>query len=420
VHTLGKGGSAARSAAFRYLWMGRFVSLVGTGAAAVALQLVVVDAAGATAVAGVFLALSVPQIAGSLIARLIHRRDACRLMIGMDLIQAFLVGLLALTLATGALLYLVLVLVGVASTVFTIAGRTLLRELLAEEQVGSGIAWLAFAGNAQNSLGPVLAAILLAVATPQTALAVNSLTFLLSAASLVAARRATSAGTALTAGSGAGAGRSEMTQSPPRLVGTVQGLTRDDAATAGEAALRLAFSSGALGAFAGAILNVALVVRLRQDLDLPGQQYGAVLAAFGVGTVLASPAYQQLPRVSAVARLRLALAGVGACCLLVASLADPLSIAVVLLIAGGFQAVTGIARENIIQARTVDRVGPAGGSLTGYTSAGLVLGFLLAGPLTRIVGADGALGTAAALLVVAAFIPAGIAAHRRHATSDAI
>lgn len=107
---------------FRRFWLARAVSLVGDGAAMVALVLLVSrgDHAG-TGVSLILLAESVPRFFGPLAGALADRMGVRRLLIAAELVQALVFGIVVLARPGLAVLVPLVAVAAAASTVFSAA-----------------------------------------------------------------------------------------------------------------------------------------------------------------------------------------------------------------------------------------------------------------------------------------------------------
>lgn len=260
-HGLGRNGP------FVALTAARAVSLAGDMVAAVALVLLVSRNHSATAVGGLLLAESLPQLlsahAGALVDRVANRR---RLMIGAQLGQGCILAVITLWLPPYAALLALLVLVSLLGTIVRAAAQTVMPMLVPDEDL---LAANAIAGTAQHVsfiLGPALGGALAGLAGPRAALALDTATFIVSALTLL------------------------------RLPHLPRARSTDETDTGGvRAAFRylmgdpvlrsLFLSLGMLVAFAG-VDNVALVFLVRDTLGGGSAAYGAAMAVFGLGLVL--------------------------------------------------------------------------------------------------------------------------------------
>lgn len=258
---------------FRRMWTARAISYIGDGVAITALVLHVQASDGTgTAVGALLLAQALPHLLGPMAGVVTDRSDQRRLMIACDLgrVTVFvaaagflppLPGLLAL-IATASVL----------DTIFTPAGRSALPALVDEPDLLSANAWLGTALNLQVALGPILGGALVATLGIRAALAVDAMSFLVSALLLLG-----------------------VPSLPPdrrgREAASFVADTREGLAYCRRHAVaRAVVITLFLGvAFAG-VDNVALVFLSREVLHAGALGYGLIAGAFGVGMLAASVA----------------------------------------------------------------------------------------------------------------------------------
>jgi len=171
---------------FRLLWSARAVSHLGDSLGLVALMLHVAETTGqALAVAGLLLAGDfAPALLGPLAGTVADRLDRRRVMVGCELVQGALVVAIAIWLPP---LLLLLVLVGlraVAGQVFQPASRAAVPAVVAEGDLERANAAVGVATNGGETLGPLVAALLLPVLGVRGVLLVDAASFLVSAALL--------------------------------------------------------------------------------------------------------------------------------------------------------------------------------------------------------------------------------------------
>lgn len=185
-----------RDASYRNLLIGRTVSLIGDGIAPVAIAIAVLDLTGSAADLGIVLGVRSVLLVGLLLAGgvVADRVSPRRSMIQSDLVRFVAMGLIAVLLISGqaeiwelAVLYGVH---GVATALFNPASAALPPLILNNWQLQPGNAMLGLAKAGGQVVGPAIAGVLLALASAGWAFAVDSATFLISAAFLwrVAAR----------------------------------------------------------------------------------------------------------------------------------------------------------------------------------------------------------------------------------------
>jgi MFS family permease len=353
----------------------------------------------AGAVALVTVAANAPTFAVTLIgASYADRYDRRRLMIATDLARAALVGIAALLLALG-LLGLPLLVAGTAALAaigapFAPARNALVPHLVPPDALLAANGLLQVAFRAAFFVGPLLLAPLLAIASMGVVLALDALTFIVSAATLAAIR-----------------------VGPARPTGQRLGLRADLAA--GLAAVRrepevmIVIGTFVLALVAASgFLTVGVVALVGEGLGGQAGELGLLLGIAGVAEVVGALALARLrlpPRnLALIAVLAWALLGVFRFPLGLA--ATPLWAAALLAITGLASALTDIPLIALVQQRIPDRhlakalglweAGIAGAvalapviAATTIDHLGVTTGFMLSGAALILIG------TAAALLL---------------------
>ncbi len=261
---------------FMKLWSAQTVSVFGSQVTTVALALTAVLTLHATPLqvgllraVGAAPALIIGLFAGVLVDRLPRRS----LLVGADLGRAVLLGSIPCAALLGTLgmgqLYIVVFLAGVLTIVFDVSHMSFVPALVKPEQLVDGNSKLQTTFSLAYVLGPGLAGSLVALATAPLAIAVDALSFLVSALIL---------------------GLIRMAGATPRAPARRESVRRDIGeglhAVFGTPVLRaLALYAGTHFLFVSAILSL-LTLYASRDLGLPPTLIGVVFAAIGVGYLL--------------------------------------------------------------------------------------------------------------------------------------
>jgi MFS family permease len=185
--TLGRGEP------FRLLFVGQSLSVVGDRMMAIAIAFAVLSIGDATDLGIVLAASGIPfalfAIAGGVLSDRVGRR---RTMIASDVARTICQAIVAALLLSGRAEVWMLVILGAvygaSAAIFMPALMGLIPQIVPAERIQSANAMLGFTRSVANVAGPVLAGLILAVASPGDVIAIDALTFAVSAACLIALR----------------------------------------------------------------------------------------------------------------------------------------------------------------------------------------------------------------------------------------
>jgi predicted MFS family arabinose efflux permease len=367
---------ALRHRHLRILFAGQLASDAGDWLYNVALLALVFERTGSSALLGATTAARMLPfvLLGPLGGVLADRLDRRALMIGSDLARALCMAALAVVAVTGAPILLAPALAALstaAGAAYPPCVLALIPRLAGDEDLPAANAARTTIMNACIVVGPVLGAALLLVGPAAVAFAVNGATFLAGAAAVAALPR-----TAL-----------RRPEAGAEHAGVLAGW---NALRGYPDALPLVGAHVVASAAYGAL--TVLFELLSERLGLGAAGYGYLVAALGVGAVLAAGLAE---RAASLGRPRLvlavAVAAIGAP--LPLALAGPLPAA--LLVAAVFGAgtlVSEVVGDTALQ-RSLDPAvfARAYGLVLPAALAGIVLGALLAPPCVALVGLNGTL-----------------------------
>ncbi len=171
---------------FRAVLASSALSVLGDQVARVAVAVIVYDRTGSAFAAAATVACSYLTwlVGGPFLSVLADRLPRRRLMVACDLVRAVLVGLLVLPGVPLWALFAVLLLVGALAPPFDSAKSALLPEILVGDRYLVGNAVVGTLNQGGQAAGFLLGGALVAVVSPEGALAIDALTFVLSAAVL--------------------------------------------------------------------------------------------------------------------------------------------------------------------------------------------------------------------------------------------
>ncbi len=378
---------------FRMLWLAQSASVIGDNIVLVALALFVVGLTGSATDLGLVLAAHTLSLVTFLLIGGVwaDRLPRHRVMIATDLIRFVLHALLAVLILAGSVqiweVVVIEVLFGSAEAFFRPAANGLLPQTVPEGDIQPATAVVTMSGNVAEFAGPALATALVLGAGAGWAFALDAATFLVSAAFLTRVhprRRASNA-----AGETAAADTAETTAtSASEHVGLWEGISagwREVRSRVWVWATLLSFSVALFFGLAPWFVLGPIIARQQYGhLSI----YGVVEATLGVGTIIGSiAAVVWRPRYP----MRLGMLAI--CIWPLTDILYATGVTLILVIPATVLAGMGIALFDVWwMTALAERIPP--GSLSRVTSydwmvsLGLLpIGFILAGPLARELGA---------------------------------
>jgi MFS family permease len=317
---------------FRWFWLGRTISNVGDGVAAIAFVLHVQETQRSGVAVGVLLlAIGLPPVLSPLAGAIVDRVDQRRLMMACDACQMVLFAAVAGVVPSYPGLVTVAVLSSFVATLFGPAGASSLAALVRRDELTTANAWVGTSLNAQVILGPVIGGALSAAFGFRAAIALDAGSFLVS---LLMLTRVPSLPPVPDP-----EGRTGILRSTWR--GVVQGM-RHPVVRAVAVALFVGVGFAAMD-------NVALVFLAKQR-GASDLAYGLLVSSFGLGMMAAS---LSLIRMGAGARTALLLligwGMVGLGTLTTAFVPLVAAMAVTQAVAGAGNGTTNVADNTLIQ-----------------------------------------------------------------------
>jgi MFS family permease len=290
--TADRRGSLARHPDFRRLWVGDALGQLGAQLSVLALPVLAVRELGATewqmglltaAETAAFLVIGLPT--GAWVDRMRKRR----VLVAADLVRAaVLTAVVALALsghASMAVLYAGALVMSVATVFFDVAHQSYVPGLVGLEHVGEGNAKLQATQSVAAVVAPALGGALLRVVAAPYVVAVNAVTYLLSAAAV---------------------GRIRQVEALPPVEG--RRPLREEIAEGlrfvlHQPLLRRIVACTALGNLFSGVSGALVVLYALRDLGLDEAQYGTVVSASAVGGLLGALTADRLARRVGEARI---------------------------------------------------------------------------------------------------------------------
>lgn len=287
-----RAGSAFANPDFVKLWAGQSISLIGTQVTQFTMPLIAILSLNATVVeVGVLNALRfVPVVLLSLFAGVwLDRRRRRPVLIACALGNAVLIGTVPLASQSGllsiGLLYVVVTLTGLLSMTFDVGAMSYVPNLVGHEHLTDANSKIqastAFAGVA----GPGLAGVLVGLVTAPITLTADSVSYLFSAAGLIAIRR-----------------REPAPEVPEVQASVRQSIAEGLRAVWGSKLLSALLTQGAaLNLFFGAYITVFVVYAVRV-VHLSPLQLGIVMAGSAVGSFAGATTARRVTRALGLGR----------------------------------------------------------------------------------------------------------------------
>jgi MFS family permease len=266
----------AQNRDFRVLLTSQGISSLGDGVSFAALPLLVLALTGSGFAMGIVGALqTLPDLFLGMVAGAIaDRSDRKRMMFLADLGRAALTALIPISVALGGPTMAVILLVAAPTSIlrsFFLAGYTAsVPALVGRSQVGKANSYFEAIYSAGYIIGPAIAGVLAATIGPGPTLAIDALSFGLSALGLLFVRRDL---------------RAPVDRPRRRLLTEIrEGIDF----IAAEPTLRTVILFWGATSILLAPLVTALAVHVTRDLGEPASVLGLILASYGVGTVIGS------------------------------------------------------------------------------------------------------------------------------------
>ena len=280
--TVGRGPSLLqplRNRNYALLFTGQLTSLVGDQLYVIALPFLILGHAGVRELGLVLMCFGLARIItvpiGGILA---DRMDKSRLMLLTDVGRGFCVlavaGLALSSVDSLAPLMALTAVLGALEGLFLAPSYAILPEIVNDEQLPAANSLNTALESAAGFLGPALAGIIVAVFTPGVALAIDAVTFLISAITLIALRRN------LARGEGVRASEEDSDEPEASRTGFLKFLAVNRVVQL--TLIIVLFSNLAFDAMA----DVALPVFSRDVLLRGAEGFGIMLSAFGAGALV--------------------------------------------------------------------------------------------------------------------------------------
>jgi MFS family permease len=378
---------------FRLLFAGQALSVIGDRITPIAIAFAVLGLGDATDLGIVLAASGVPfalfAVAGGVVSDRIGRR---RVMIASDVVRTLVQATVAVLLLTGSAEVWMLVVLsatyGTAAAAFMPALIGLIPQTAPPDRLQEANALLGFTRSVAGVAGPVLAGILIALGGPGDAIALDALTFAVSAACLIALRP----------------GHAVVTEDDEEHDGFAERLRTGWREVRGRP--WLASGLGAMAAYHVFVLPAVLILGptlARADLD-GASSWAIIVACFGAGTIAGNLVAMRLEVRRPVLLTAIALVGAATQAAIIGSGLGTAGIALLEIPAGVAVSLFFTFWDTNIQQQVPPQAVSRVSSYDFAVSLGLMpLGMAVAGPIAAAVGVQqtlvgmSAVGTLAAL-----------------------
>jgi MFS family permease len=371
---------------FRIVIGGLAVSRAGDWLYNVGLAVYIFERTGSAAwVAAASILRLVPYVIlapfGGLLAERLDRR---RLMIGCDLVRAALMGGLAVSAALGgpaALAVAIAFVSTAAGTPYLPAVGAMTPQLVSERDLAAANAMVETVDNVAIIVGPAIGGVLLAAGSPSIAFAVNGGSFLCAAFAMTLLRTRTAPS------------RRAVEHDEPRRWAAFRDVAAGLRTLLDSRAASILVGFIAAGAFVYGAETVLLVLLSEQQLGTGAQGYGYLLAAVGLGGVLAAAFTGRLarhPRAGIPLTVALLLEGLPLAIL--AAVREPALAVTVLVLQGAGAIVVDVLGLTVLQrAMPPAMLARILGVMNALVRGAMVVGAVIAPALASSIGLRGSL-----------------------------
>ena len=265
-------GLLGSNRAYTALWGARTVSTLGNWITLTALLLYLESTGASGFQVGILLAArELPHLLGPVTGALADRLDPRRVMIGCDLANSALIGAVLLFLPSFPLLVTLVALSSITSALFMPSGKSAVPKLVARQELTTANALLGSSTNFSFAIGPLIGALLFAIAGVRAALLLDVATFVVSTLLLLRLPSLAS-------------NQANGSAKPAQFIGEVrEGLSF----VAGHQVARAVAVGMFLSVVFAGIDNVALVFLLRDTLGGPEISVGLALTFYAIAMIAA-------------------------------------------------------------------------------------------------------------------------------------